>query len=126
VEGKDDAGGVFAWREVSGVSKPVRWEKNFTTVADGVTRELACEVLRGGNRTIGKVTDGYAAENDVPEAGNGDTTGTRAEGEAEDIVEDRDVFRRGGAFEGVDEIFAERVRGGPAPREELKGTMDGV
>jgi len=49
MEGKDDAGGVFAWREISRVSKPTRWEKDFTAVTDGVMRELACEVLRGGD-----------------------------------------------------------------------------
>jgi len=71
-------------------------------------------------------TDGYATEDDVAETRHWDATGPRAEREAQDVIEYGDVFGRGRPFEGVDEVFAERVGRGPAPGEEFKGGVDGV
>jgi len=48
-EGKDNAGGIFAWREVSGVSKPMRREEDLSAIADSILRELAFKVLGGGD-----------------------------------------------------------------------------
>jgi|SRR6267142_381918 len=93
VEGKDNAGRVFSWWEVSRVSEPSGLEEDFTTVADGVTGKFSCEVSRGRDRAVRVATDRHATEDDVAEASNRDAAGAGAEREAEDIVEDRDVLR---------------------------------
>jgi len=126
VKGEDDTGGIFAWWEVSGVSKPSGWEKNLSAVTDGVARELLSEVIGSGDGAIRAAADGHAAENDVAETGDRDAAGTRTEGGAENVVEDRDVFGGWGTFKCEDEIFAEGVGGGPMSGEELEGGVNGV
>jgi len=126
VKGEDDARSVLAWREVSWVSEPTRWKKDFASVADGVARELACKVLGGGDRAIRAAADRNAADNDMAEACDGDAAGTRAEGRAENVIEDGDVFGGRGAFKGEYEVLMEGVGGRPASREEFEGGVDGV
>jgi len=120
VEHKDDARGIFARGEISRVSEPMGREKNLSTIADSITGKFMFEIGRGGSRTIRATMDGDNTNNDVAEARNGNPTSTRTERGAQDIVEDRDILRGKGAFEGVDEVFPEGVGQGPAAREELK------
>jgi len=88
VEGEDDAGSIFSWGKVGGVSEPAGREKNFTAVTDGIAGEFALEVRRGGDRAVRSAANGYATKDDMAEARHGDAAGPGAKGEAKDVVED--------------------------------------
>jgi len=126
MESEDNTGGVFAWWEVSWVSEPTGREKDLSAVTDGVARELPCEVIGGGDGTVGAAADGNSAKNDMAETRDGDAMGARAKGGAENVVKDGDVFGGWGAFKCEYEIFAEGVGGRPPSGEELEGGVNGV